>query len=51
MVNLSQKDSERYEKLFEKLDQNSDGKLDVNDLVVIFEKHKSNESSLKRAKV
>jgi Ca2+-binding EF-hand superfamily protein len=51
MVNLNQKDSERYQELFEMLDQNSDGKLDVNDLVVLFDKNKSNETSLKRAKV
>ncbi len=51
---LSEKDSERYRKLFSKLDRNSDGKIDVNDLVIFFDKHnyeKVNETSLSRAQV
>lgn len=49
---LSEKDSERYRKLFSQLDRNSDGKIDVNDLVIFFDKHKcekAKETSLKRA--
>ena len=51
---LSEKDSERYRKLFSQLDRNSDGKIDVNDLVIFFDKHKcekAKETSLKRAQV
>ena len=51
---LSDKDAQRYKELFRKLDQNSDGKLDVQDLVKAFEQNKTEatkESSLKRAKV
>ena len=51
---LSVQESERYRDLFKKLDHNGDGKIDVDDLVVLFEKHKisnSDESSLSRAKV
>ena len=51
---ISDKDAERYKELFKKLDQNSDGKLDVQDLVKAFEQNRTEatkESSLKRAKV
>jgi len=61
MINLSPKERERYHELFKKLDSNSDGKIDVNDLVNLFEKikHKGNdlnllkiqENNLNRAKV
>ncbi len=36
MVNLGKIDSERYHELFRKLDIDSDGKIDVNDLVFLF---------------
>jgi Ca2+-binding EF-hand superfamily protein len=49
--NASAKDSERYHELFKKLDVNSDGKIDVNDLVHLFKKNNSNETSIHRAKV
>jgi Ca2+-binding EF-hand superfamily protein len=52
MVNLGKIDSERYHELFRKLDIDSDGKIDVNDLVFLFGKSKDNkEDNLKRAKV
>lgn len=54
MINLSPKETERYHELFKKLDLNSDGKIDVNDLVKLFEKYKhkdNNENLLNRAKV
>lgn len=65
MINLSPKDTERYHELFKKLDTNSDGTIDVNDLVALFDKIKDKkyskefendidlirESSLSRAKV
>lgn len=50
MGNLSQEDNQRYHELFKKLDLNSDGKIDMNDLVKVFEKHKnSKETSITRA--
>jgi hypothetical protein len=52
MVNLDQSSTERYHELFQKLDINSDGKIDVNDLVFIFEKYKNDKvNNLKRAQV
>lgn len=52
MVNLSPEDTKRYSELFKKLDLNSDGKIDVNDLVKVFEKNKhSKETSISRAQV
>lgn len=52
---LGEKDSERrYRKLFSQLDRNSDGKIDVNDLVIFFDKYKckkEKETSLSRAQV
>ena len=52
MVTLNKNDSERYHELFRKLDIDSDGKIDVNDLVFLFGKSKHDkESNLKRAKV
>jgi Ca2+-binding EF-hand superfamily protein len=52
MVNLSSEDTKRYSELFKKLDLNSDGKIDVNDLVKVFEKNKnSKETSISRAQV
>ena len=50
----TEKDAERYQKLFRKLDRNSDGKIDVNDLATLFDKHKNiknKETSVNRAKV
>jgi len=49
--NASAKDSERYHELFKKLDVNSDGKIDVNDLVHLFQKNNSSETSIHRARV
>jgi len=48
-----EKTSERYQELFNELDRNSDGKIDVNDLLVLFNKNANThrESSLARAKV
>lgn len=49
----NEQDSIRYQKLFSKLDRNSDGKIDVNDLVILFDKHKNEknkETSESRAK-
>lgn len=49
----TEKDAERYQKLFRKLDRNSDGKIDVNDLATLFDKHKNiknKETSVNRAK-
>ncbi|RNA09636.1 calcium-binding mitochondrial carrier S -2 isoform X2 [Brachionus plicatilis] len=40
MINLSEKDIQRYHEMFEKLDTNSDGKIDVYDLIVLFDKIK-----------
>ena len=41
MINhLSPKDRQRYNDLFQKLDTNADGKIDVHDLVNLFEKQK-----------
>jgi Ca2+-binding EF-hand superfamily protein len=60
MINLSPEDRKRYQELFHRLDANSDGKIDVNDLVVLFDKNKPSkneaeiadeEHSLRRAKV
>ena len=52
MVSLNKNDSERYHDLFRKLDTDSDGKIDVNDLVFLFDKSKDDkEDNLKRAKV
>lgn len=49
MVNLSANKA-RYQELFRKLDIDSDGKIDVNDLVHIFEKSKNDkEYNIKRA--
>lgn len=51
MVNLSANKA-RYQELFRKLDIDSDGKIDVNDLVHIFEKSKNDkEYNIKRAQV
>lgn len=44
MINLSPKDKKRYEALFEKLDTNSDGKIDINDLVTLFDRHEPSEN-------
>jgi Ca2+-binding EF-hand superfamily protein len=41
MKNLSAADHARYEELFKRLDSNSDGKIDVNDLVVLFDRNKA----------
>jgi Ca2+-binding EF-hand superfamily protein len=49
--NANAKDSKRYHELFKKLDVDSDGKIDVNDLVHLFKKNNSNETSINRAKV
>ena len=52
MVSLDKNDSKRYHDLFRKLDIDSDGKIDVNDLVFLFDKSKDDkENNLKRAKV
>lgn len=63
MINLNEKDTERYHEMFKKLDTNSDGKIDVYDLIVLFDKIKHSnhqneeklgmkkESSLAKAKV
>lgn len=40
MINLNEKDMVRYHEMFTKLDTNSDGKIDVYDLVVLFDKIK-----------
>ena len=40
MINLSPSDRKRFHDLFQKIDTNSDGKIDVNDLVILFEKFK-----------
>lgn len=45
---------DRYQKLFDKLDRNQDGKIDVRDLVTLLDEQKicrNKESSLTRAKV
>lgn len=44
MINLSPKDKKRYQALFEKLDTNSDGKIDINDLVTLFDRHEPSEN-------
>ncbi len=48
-----EKTSKRYKKLFGELDRDSDGKIDVNDLLVLFDKnaYTHRESSLARARV
>ena len=54
MHDLNSKDRERYHELFKKLDVNSDGKIDVNDLVALFENNKVSDcqqSHLVRAQV
>ena len=63
MINLTEKEIERYHEMFKKLDTNSDGKIDVYDLVVLFDKIKhpnlidnskstqKRESNLLKAKV
>ena len=63
MINLSEKDTVRYHEMFKKLDTNSDGKIDIYDLIVLFDKVKhandeddeklarKKESSLAKAKV
>lgn len=63
MIHFTQKDMERYHEMFRKLDTNSDGKIDVYDLVVLFDKIKhpnvidnsklshKKESNLLKAKV
>lgn len=46
-------DKIRYQKLFSKLDRNKDGKIEIDDLVILFDKHKNEknkETSLSRAK-
>lgn len=53
MVNLNANDSERYHELFRRLDNDSDGKINVNDLVYLFDKKSTSnkENSLRRAQV
>ena len=54
MHELNAKDRKRYHDLFVKLDVNSDGKVDVNDLVALFEQNKVSDcqqSHLARAQV
>ena len=54
MNDINSKDQERYHDLFKKLDVNSDGKIDVNDLVALFEQNKVSDcqqSHLVRAQV
>ena len=54
MHKLSKKDEQRYSELFKKLDVNSDGKIDVKDLVKLFEQNQiqnCQESHQMRAEV
>ena len=54
MNDINSKDEKRYHDLFKKLDVNSDGKIDVNDLVALFEQNKVSDcqqSHLVRAQV
>ena len=52
MVNNISANEARYQELFRKIDIDSDGKIDVNDLVYLFERSKNDkEYNLKRAKV
>jgi Ca2+-binding EF-hand superfamily protein len=53
-VNLTDAQRKRYTELFAKLDSNKDGKLDVNDLIAVFERNSLNncqENNMNRAKV
>ena len=55
MMCESSESEKRYYKLFNKLDPNGDGKIDVRDLVALFNEHKkcekNKESSLSQTKV